>query len=185
MKLKKNHHWKTPDSIIKATSVTVHWLTSALLRSQEVQGDDSRPQRYICRLERLDWTPSRPLDPHTVDKRAAPLWCRMSGQPAAQPDLLWTAAYRHTNASLLFVLQPEHIQAGGLKVIVNVRPCQIIDHRGDSRPDKIITSEHLAAQPLPVTAEVVVLFAPHVDQFQPANVVYWLSRKLDVINHFF
>lgn len=90
-----------------------------------------------------------------------------------------------TNASPLIVLHPEHVQAEDLKVIVNVRPCWIIDHRGDSRPDKIITTERLAAQPLPVTAEVMTLIAPHVDQFRPADVVYWLTGTLDVINRCF
>lgn len=57
-------------------------------------------------------------------------------------------------------------------MIENVRPCWIIDHGGDSRPDKIITSERLAVLPRPVTAEVMTLIAPHVDQFLPADVVY-------------
>lgn len=83
------------------------------------------------------------------------------------------------------MLHPEHIQAENVRVIVSVRPCRIIDHRGDSRPDKIITSECLAGQPLPVTAEVVTPLAPYVDQFLPADVVYWGTRKLDVLNRCF
>lgn len=125
-------------------------------------------------------TPSRP---HTL--KNTPHRSDATCQGYTQPDLLWTAAYRHTNTSPLIVLHPEHVQAGDLKVIVNVRPCWIIDHRGDSRPDKIITTERLAAQPLPVTAEVMTLIAPHVDQFRPADVVYWLTGTLDVINRCF
>lgn len=53
-----------------------------------------------------------------------------------------------------------------------MRPRWITDHRGDSRPDKIIISNRAAAQPLPVTAEVVTLIAPRVDQFLPADADY-------------
>lgn len=61
----------------------------------------------------LDWTPWRPLG-RPLDKHVAPLQCYMPTLHAAL-CAAWSAAYSHTNASLLILLHPEHIRAGRLK----------------------------------------------------------------------